>query len=203
MLPILTDICWTLYRSNTTFDFLDWLITDPGYRRLRKAFRHPLMRAANRLIVRLSGCDVERQWALRYLRRYDQPTQERKAQEFVLTVLSSRRIDEAWHIIEGRRVVLATGTIEPIAHAVARLVNAEAVYAGDIYKRALRNDNVNDNDNVDDNDNYDILTDNLSDAPLVRRARRAYIVTYGTDNQWRQLTHRDDLIFIPQHGTRY
>lgn len=191
--PILVDVCWTLYRSNTTFDFLDWLIHDPGYLRLRRWGRS---RWGHRLVVgilRLTGHDVQRMLALRYLRPYSEKTISDKAQEFVDSVLSKRQIPASWDIIRGRRVVLATGTMPFIAQVVAQQTNAETVYAGDIFKHNIRNQYTD----------YDILTDNISDIELVHGAQHAYIVVYNNEARWQQLLGNQPHTFIHVDERRY
>lgn len=191
--PILVDVCWTLYRSNTTFDFLDWLIHEPGYLRLRRWGRS---RWGHRLVVillHLTGRDVQRTIALRYLRSYSKETIIEKAQEFVNQILPTRKIQASWDIIRGRRVVLATGTMPFIAQAVARETRAEAVFAGDILKQNIRNQYTD----------YDILTDNISDIQLIRGAKHAYILVYNNEVRWKKLLGNQSYTFIHVDEQKY
>lgn len=191
--PILTDICWTLYRSNTTFDFLDAVIEADGYRRLRRIARHPIVRLINLLILRLTHRDMIRHWALRYLRTYSDEQIAELARQFVRQDLSGKKIDAAWEVLRGRRIVLVSGTIPPIAQAVAEEVGAVAVYAGDIHKRKVQSLY----------DTYDIITDNRSDIALVRRARHATIVTYGNQNWWQNVLGTKEVDYIEGQTERY
>lgn len=173
--PILVDICWTLYRSNTTFDFLDWFVSDAGYKRLRRFFGLCPVRLLNLLMVRLTHYDLQRHLALRYIRHIPEKEIQAHANEFVNHVLASRRIEEAWETVQGRRVILASGTIPVIAQAVAQTIKAEKTFADSLFKEKVRKSI---------HEAYDILTDNLSDWPLVCGANHAYIVVYNNQNRW-------------------
>lgn len=194
MKPILTDICWTLYSSNTTFDFMDATIRDEGYRRLRRWSKNPIVRRLNILLLRLTRHDLIRERALRYLeRQYSSKEIEQMAEHFVHEELATRKIKPAWDTIKGREVVLVSGTIPPIARAVAKEIGATKVYAGDIFKQQVQNAYAQ----------YDILTDNLSDIELVRRAEQATIITYGNRKRWQQLLQNKQVTYIDRTAARY
>lgn len=176
--PLVVDICWTLYRANTTFDFLDHVVRHPGYLRLRRWMKRPLVRYANLLFLRLTHRDPLRALALRYLSAWSKEEIETLADDFVEHHLGALRIPAAWEMLAHRDIILVSGTISPIAEAVGRRIGAKKIFSGHIFKeQAARH--------LSD---YDILTDNLSDWPLLRKAHRAYIVTYGNRARWERLS---------------
>lgn len=193
MKPILTDICWTLYSSNTTFDFLDATIEDDGYKRLRRWSKKPIVRRLNILLLRLTHRDFVRERALRYLKVYSEPEIEMRAERFVQEELSQRKIADAWKVIEGREVVLVSGTIDPIAKAVAKETGATAVYANDIFKQQVKGAY----------EQYDIITDNLSDIELVQNADEAVIVIYGNRDKWEKQLKNKRVKYIDSKTGRY
>ena len=67
---VLIDICGTLFDSNTTLDFLDFLLCSRSYRLLRRMARSLPWRAFNRGFRRLTGRDPTREVLLRPLRAY-------------------------------------------------------------------------------------------------------------------------------------
>lgn len=190
---ILTDICWTLYSSNTTFDFLDATIEDEGYKRLRRWSKNPIVRRLNILLLRLTHRDFVRERALRYLKVYSEQEIEMRAERFVQEVLSQRKIADVWKVIEGREVVLVSGTIAPIAKAVANETGATAVYANDIFKQQVKGAY----------EQYDIITDNLSDIELVQNADEAVIVTYGNRDKWEKQLKNKRVKYIDSTTGRY
>lgn len=188
---LLTDICWTLYSSNTTFDFLDATIHDKSYLCLRRWMKCPIVRWCNMLCLKLFHYDYLRQRAISYLRSYNQVEIDQMAEVFVNTHLEQHKIEEAWQVLKGRQVVIFSGTITPIAQAVAKRIGAQQVYAGDIYKRAMHLKN------------YDILTDNRSDLPFIQQAHSATIVTYNNQSWWERQKYLPPCTFISGYDTRY
>lgn len=191
--PILTDICWTLYSSNTTFDFLDWLITEPGYLRLRRWMRIPLVRYANLAWLRLTHHDILRSLALRYTHIYNDEQLMVKAETFVTQVLAHKQIAAAWEIIQARKVIIASGTMPVLANLIGQQCHAEAVHATSIYKHELLNQFAD----------YDILTDNLSDAPLAERAHHAFIVVYHNQHKWDKILRHTPHTYIYADTDKY
>ena len=192
--PLLTDICWTLYRSNTTFDFMDKQITSSHYKRMRRIMHKPPFRWLNLLFTKLFHHDLERAMALRFLRSLSPMQRQEQADVFRDQFLNERRIPETWSLLENRRVILVSGTLDVIAHAVAKEVHPEAVFAGCLVKN-----NVMDRYPV-----FDILTDNHADLPLIRKARKACIVVYDDEAWWHRHTDRlNNIRFIHVRGTKY
>lgn len=176
--PILVDICWTLYRSNTTFDFLDWLIDSRLYRCIRWIGRSHIGRAINIGIMRITHYDIQRALCLCFTRSYSAEQLQEQARLFITEELKDKRITEAWELIKGRDVIIATGTMPVIASEVAKIVGTRNVHAGSLYKEHIR----------EHYPIYDILTDNLTDMPLIQHARHAYIIVYANQTRWdRQL----------------
>lgn len=188
---LLTDICWTLYSSNTTFDFLDTVILDKAYLRLRRWMQKPLIRWTNHVFLKFFHFDYLRHRALRYLCTYSQEEVNQMAETFVNTYLEQRKIAAAWQVLEGRQIVIVSGTIAPIAQAVAKRIGAQQVFADDIYKRGIYPSD------------YDILTDNRTDLPLIQRAHSATIVTYNNQSWWQKQKKLPPCIFISSHDKRY
>lgn len=190
--PIVVDICWTLYRSNTTFDFLDYAVRNPGYLRLRRWMRYPLVRKANLLLLRLLHHDILRARALRYLNQWSEEEIDQMAERFVSTQLETKRIEKVWDLLHKRDIIIVSGTISPIAEAVGQRLGAKKIYSGDIFKKQALTELTD----------YDIVTDNLSDKELIQKAHHAYIVTYGNRQRWdrMQLTNAE---YITDEATRY
>lgn len=114
------------------------------------------------------------------------------AVEFVKIYLERRKIMESWNIIAGRKIIIASGTIKPIADAVAEELGALAVYSGDVFKRDI----------IKNYSEYDIITDNISDLPLIQKANKAYIVTYNNESRWDKLSIKN-VEYIANEFSRY
>jgi len=190
--PIVADICWTLYRSNTTFDFLDYTIQDEGYIRLRRWMKKSMVRWANLLMLKLTHRDLLREKALLYLGKLSEEEIKKRAEDFVNIELEQKRILPVWEQIAGREVILVSGTIMPIAEAVGMRIGATKIYSNDIFKKAA----------LQELTDYDIVTDNLLDEGLIRKAHHAYIVCYGNQDRWNK-TRLKNIEFITDEANRY
>ena len=126
--PLLTDICWTLYRSNTTFDFLNQIVISPHYRRIRRIFSTTMGKYINLLILKLLHFDLQRSLALRFIRHIDNATLLEKARTFRDTYLEQRKNTEVFDTIQSRKIVLASGTIDVIAQVVAEQLHPVQTY---------------------------------------------------------------------------
>lgn len=192
--PLLTDICWTLYRSNTTFDFLDQIVISPHYRRIRRIFSTTIGKYINLLILKLFHFDLQRSLALRYIRNTDNATLLEKARTFRDTYLEQRKNAEVFDTIRGRKIVLASGTIDVIAQVVAEQLHPVQTYSSRVLKNQL----------LDKFTCFDIITDNTADIALIRKAHQAYIVVYDDLARWQKLT-KDlaNIQFIYVNGIKY
>ena len=205
------DICWTLFYSNTTFDFLDWLLQeDKGYIRLRTLFRSWCGRYANLLLYRLAHYDLQRHLAIRHLKGMSQETLLLQADNFFNYYLQKNKIKEVWDILPSRNIIIASGTLDIIADTVARHIGAQKVYAshlefkdgictGEFMDFLLIKDRI-----TEATDSYNIVTDNLSDIALVNKAQHATIVTYNNQQRWQhQLNGKTDITYINIDMQRY
>lgn len=191
-IPIVVDICWTLYNSNTTYDFLDQVITEKAYKRLRTFFSYRFVRFINLGMLKIFHIDVQRWLAIRFLNGKQPEEIKQMARDFVRNYLERRKIMESWNVISGRKIIIASGTIKPIADAVAEKLGALDVYCGDIFKR----------DFIKNYNEYDIITDNISDLPLIKKANKAYIVTYNNEKRWEKFSIKN-VEYITNEVSKY
>ena len=156
---ILVDICWTLFYSNTTYDFLkikgNWW---------------------NSLIYKLFGYDVVRNRAIHRFQTYSREEQVALAEQFYDTYLEPRKIEQVWRLIEGQDIILVSQTMDIIAEVVAKHVGAKAFHATQNKEEVLTHYT-----------NFDIITDNISDIELIKHAQRATIITYNNKSRWEKI----------------
>ena len=173
---ILVDICWTLFYSNTTYDFLqikgNWW---------------------NSLIYRLFRKDVIRGRALRKFNRYSREEQLVRAEQFYVNYLEPRKIEEVWQMIQGKDIVLVSQTMDVLAQTVASHVKAKAYYATQTKEEVLAHFT-----------DFDIITDNTSDIELIKHAKKATIITYNNMSRWKKILPRDvNVQFIETGRDKY
>ncbi|HBZ34511.1 MAG TPA: hypothetical protein DEO38_05370 [Bacteroidales bacterium] len=183
----LVDICWTLYSSNTTYDFCRYvagedMVCAPMSRWLRRI---------NVFIYRLTGIDMYKSSLVNSLKGMSRQTLEVKAQTFVDEFLEQRRIAPVWNIMPRSNVVLLSATLDIVAEQVAKHIGALRFCATQLNfdneglcQGTISNDLQQRKHLAVDYDDYDIFTDNHSDIALISRARHATIVVYGNHDRW-------------------
>ena len=184
------DICWTLFSSNTTYDFCRWVKRGDGAVDLpRPGF---LKRKFNVLLYRLTGVDYLRRSFLSVLKGLTRAEIEELARRFCAEYLAGRRIEAVWKALPQGEKALLSSTLDVIAAAVAAEFGFSRYYGS---RLALDEHGVClgyiDNDlqghkieQIKLLDGYSIFTDNLSDLPLVAAACSATIVVYGNRRRW-------------------
>ena len=189
---VLIDICGTLFDSNTTLDFLDFLLCSRSYRLLRRMARSLPWRAFNRGFRRLTGRDPTREMLLRHLRGYTRQELATAAEAFYETCLVARirpRLQEIVAEVKaaGYEPCLASATLDCIARTVARrwgigrCCASELDYDGDRCTGRLRRDLQG--RKLEYLKEAGILppfamtiTDDRSDMPLLRLSERVLVV---------------------------
>lgn len=209
---ILVDICWTLFYSNTTFDFLDYLLTNKSYHFIKVLFRLPLIKELNILIYKLTGKDIFRNICVKYLRGYTHKELMHKAESFYNDYLEPRKIEEVWQLLnEDKEIVLVSGTLDIIAETVAQHLHATTYYASQLIYNAeeictgkYQDFLLNKSTIRESYRHFDIITDNLTDYPLVLQAGHTTIVEYNNQKRWQKRTHNlTNITYIHADRQRY
>lgn len=201
---VFVDICGTLYRSNTTFDFLDFYLHTLDWRIFRSLSKCFAWRAVNKLLVRYLQFDLTRTLAVRFLGGIPSVELDRACARFYEDYLEKRKNIPVFERIsslkkEGVKLYLASATLDFIACRASahcsievvlstRLDYAGLVCQGKIHTEVLGNkyDRLTQANKLEKP--YGVITDNLSDWPLVRPAAFTYIVTYRhTIGRWQRL----------------
>lgn len=211
---ILSDICWTLYYSNTTFDFLDYTIQDPRYISLRKRYRQPLYRKLNILWYRLTGIDLHRRKAVGFLKGRTKKELLEQAEHFYQEYLIPRQTEEVHKAIGNSPIVLVSGTLDIIAQAIAHHIKVSEIHASRLLfdEKGICKGELDDfllckSDVLQQYHHFTIFTDNLTDLPLVRAADKAFIVEYGNQERWQRALadskNSSQITFIHATTARY
>lgn len=208
--PILADICWTLYRSNTTFDFLDTIIAHKAYRLLRAFFRTRIGYRGNIVLYRITHIDWQKRLAIRYLKGMSQTELEQKAKAFVWELEQTKRIESSFNVLAQLHapIIILSGTLDCIAAEVGRLLQAKAVYASPleyhngICTGQLKEDILLRKQQYVNTPPFAILTDNTTDIALVKRAEKAFIVCYS-NKEWWEKQNIKNAEYQQEYDTRY
>lgn len=173
---ILVDICWTLFYSNTTYDFL-----------------HIRGNRFNSLLYKLFQYDMIRSHAIRKFERLPKAEQLSRVERFYTDYLVPRKITPVWQLIDGKPIVLVSQTMDIIAQTVARHIGAKAYYATQHKEEVLAHFT-----------DFDIITDNISDLELIKHAQHATILTYNNKARWQRILPPDiNVTFIDTETNKY
>lgn len=203
----LFDICGTLFQSNTTFDFLDFYITDKSYWCFRRIMRCAVWRYTNSLLYRLIGIDMSRRIAISYLRGKNRQHLDDMADAFYNNYLMQHKNEQIWHLLTDCKknqyeIALISGTIDPIARGVAQRIGAQYVVTSRLKYDAANNccgcltfDALSvkrcELSRMGIEPPYDlVVTDNPGDMVLVKHAVQATIVAHHNVRRWKFLTRK-------------
>ena len=132
----LFDICGTIYRSNTTFDFLEFYLKEnKRFRLYRAIYKSFFWKIINRALRSWLHYDLTRILALRFLKGTSYSELSKQAKLFTEVYLSQVRNIEIYNTIEHlisidkSKVLLVSATIDVVAEAVADSLHCEQYYS--------------------------------------------------------------------------
>lgn len=197
------DVCNTLYKSNTTYDFIDYYLQSESVRKLalfrisRSRFLLPLWV----ILGRICKTDMFRYFAIGMLRGAREQYVRDKAVRFVEEVLSQRQNESALSLMqrlrnEGYTVVLASGSLLVVVEEIASVLKVREYFAcslescdGLLTGRYLQ-DIRGEKDRVIAMrfrrcSDLAVVTDNREDVNLILHASRAWIICdRGKRGRW-------------------
>lgn len=198
----IVDVCGTLYRSNTTFDFLDFYFHSKRWHRVLRLFRQvKLLAVLNAVAFKLLNKDLLRMWAVSHLKGYRQSELADMAERFHKEFLLHRENDVVLDIVRrekssGRHIVIVSATLDCIADAVGKEIGADEVfssrlaYDSGICKGRLSEDLLACKLHFLSKRNilppfWGVVTDNYSDKDIIMESQNAYLVQYvGKRDRW-------------------
>ena len=214
----LADICWTLYKSNTTQDFIDFVVSDPTYLRLRRMYRHRLFRRALHVWFRLTGTDPWRRYVVSRLQGMSRK-QLRDSSEAFIHSLENKKVKEVWKLLDkADEIVLVSSTLGPVAQAVAKqmpvppvMVTASGLeYENEIFTGHIADDKLKcklTDEQLSQWKPFTVITDNFTDLNIIAQAEEAYIVTYNNRPLWQhrlgRLGNLPQIHYIETDGEHY
>lgn len=204
------DVCDTLFYSNTTHDFIAFVVSGPEYSLfLRIAYLLLLGRLSPLRYVLIaisvwSGWDVPRALGLRFLSGLTYVELEKAADLFTSSFLSNVKVSQTQNMLRaardaGFRVVLCSSSIEPIVLAIGRdmgdvdCVGSKLEFHDGIFSGLVSKDTTGRKAEIV-RDSYPgakielAVSDNLSDIDLLLLAENAFAVIHSSEKLdfWRQ-----------------
>ncbi|MFW5968591.1 MAG: HAD family hydrolase [Persicimonas sp.] len=194
---LVCDVCDTLYRSNTTADFVRYVVERRGSVWRRAAYAAVMRRwspvfLGSAVLYKAARVDVGRRLLIGLLRGFEREELEELGASFVDEVLGARRVEETHRRVEealerGDRVLLASASVDAVVDAVAEKLGVEAVssqldYDDDgrctgrlaFYAKGRKLAPVR--ERLEDGMQLTVMTDNVSDRGLLEAAHEPIVV---------------------------
>lgn len=191
----LIDICGTIYRSNTTFDFIRFLFArERWFRRMQRVRKHRIVGFLNMKIHQYFHIDIIRQYAISKLNGYSEEELTKMTSEFYDAYLTKVINTDVINLIEQKRedgfvLLLVSATLDCIANEVANRLcitqqySSELEYKDGVCQGRLKTDFLATKLKILRRKdicltNMEVITDNYSDKDLIKVSKHAYLVQY-------------------------
>ena len=199
------DICGTIFKSNTTFDFIKFYYASRFNVRILSTFPVKVVCA---ILFKLFGIDVIRPILLRNLEGVSHFQLKNMADEFYDKFLLPKKNNEVINIInqyraEGYRLILVSATIDVIATVVAEklaiteFISTNLEYEKNICTGKILKDVYKNKQNILIQTGLlppyaGIITDNYEDVTIIEQSKEPYLVSYRktasqSKNKWREI----------------
>lgn len=196
------DICGTIFRSNTTFDFIRyWFSETPWYKRMQLIRHFRIVGFLNAKIHKWFHIDIIRKYAISKLKGYTNLQLSKMTTEFYDGYLSMEINEKVIELIEkkrqeGAKLIIISATLDCISKEVAKRLNIEIQYSSEMaYKDGICQGKLKRDLLASklwmlhslglDNFNYEVITDDYSDSDIISKAKHVYLVQYtNKSNKW-------------------
>lgn len=205
----ISDVCDTLYSSNTTFDFLDFFLQNKSEKFLLKLIRSKLspLNWCAWLLTKITHRDYYRIFAVKLLKGYSKERLEKGANDFFLMLLKSKEITASISLLkekidEGAVVYLASSSLSNVIEVIGKELhipfvaselhyNQQNICTGTLSSELTgkKLDYFN-KLNRSDFHTSTVMTDNFSDYTLAKWADQRIILVYSEKNKdfWKGLS---------------
>lgn len=205
------DICGTLYRSNTTFDFIKYYFSDKPIYKIVNILRHfRCFVLLNHLVFKYFKLDILRWLAVRTTKGYSKAELDEMAKQFVEKYLEKLVNSQVVDIIESYRaksydLIIASATLDIISEQVAKRFSIKKEYSsrlsfnGDYCKGFISKDMLGNKKRILGEFRINprfggIITDNYSDCDLINDSENVYLVLYtNRRDKWKEILSKKKL----------
>jgi phosphoserine phosphatase len=208
---ILLDICGTIYRSNTTFDFLDYFFADNiGYKLFCFLFRCKFARLVNKIIAGFCKYDFLRYFSIRFLEGYTEQEILQKAGYFCKEILEHKKQNKIIEIInqninQQNHIIIVSATLDCVAVQVAKVFGINEYYASELeYRNNICTGKIR-NDLLDCKlvkiqekgiaPPFELtISDNFTDIELMKHSKYSYIISrIKRKRKWERILKKNRL----------
>lgn len=186
---IVCDVCWTMYKSNTTFDFIDFVME----KEVKGTFKFYLVR--NRMIRfllivlgKILNFDIYRNIYISLLKGFERSELNEYVNLFYENVLKRKEIFFTFEFLESvnkdsSEVILCSASLDIVVSKIStqygyQYFASELEFVNEMCTGNLKRDLLADKHSLFTNDDVEcVVTDNLSDYELVKMSRTSKILS--------------------------
>lgn len=207
---VVFDICDTLYRSNTTFDFIRFVLN-----KQQQAWKALLLKLYTTkysplfvlfyVLQKMLKQDVCKAQSLKLLKGLSKASLDQLAEQFRTDYLSQRAIADTHQMLQQFKasettIVLLSASIDPVVRAIAQAFDvaffcSELAYQDEVFTGQLAFEMTGKKQDklaafgADDKTVLTVVTDNFTDKPLMRLAQHRHAVVYSDEGRhyWQEL----------------
>lgn len=192
----LIDICGTVFRSNTTFDFIRFYYSETRWYKVMSFVRNTkIIGFVNSLVFEMLHVDIIRKFAICHLKGLKREDIADMAEKFYEVYLKDKINHNVVKIIEEQRskglmLVIVSATLDCISSVVAKKLNidiqfsSQLAYDNNICQGFLQTDLLGSKLMVLKENGfippyYGIITDNYSDIDVIQCSDLAFLIQYS------------------------
>lgn len=212
---VIFDVCGTLYRSNTTFDFISFY-----WRKKKSRWIYPFLRLSRTkagkiawvVLSKIWGRELFRSIAIRTLAGQRVHKVDEAAQQFVKEVLAGKENPAVFSLLETQRasgceVLLVSASIAPVIKAIANELDVDGYFCSTLeeadgrYLGRLQDDLKGRKKEVYWNKlnrekPFMFVTDNKEDLPLLHICDQPYVVVKTNSRKFWDCSGLHNAVFI-------
>lgn len=204
----LFDICGTLYKSNTTYDFIGYYLKK--HNRIKYLYYKSLFSLPAKIFFKILNLlgknEGVRKFIVGFIAGADKRELDAASADFIKDFLSQKKIDVTHEMLKSKtenneRVVLVSASVDPVVKAIAQHLGVaeycstileydEGTATGrilfDLEKSKLKY--LLDNQIVSENQNMAVFTDSFADLDIALVSYECTIICSANDRQkWRKI----------------
>ena len=198
---VVFDVCDTLFYSNTTFDFISFVLKQRKSW-VKNMVYQLLTRKLSPVFLflfwlnKLTARDYHKNFALKILAGLSKEELNNFGLQFYEQCLQKKKIKETFrHLAEemekGKKIILASSGIEPVIATIADQLKVQYIcsqleYENGIFTGSLISDCTGKKHeligkllNEEEKKTMTVFTDNYSDKVLIQQAKHKFVIIYG------------------------
>ena len=188
MAVTVVDVCWTMYRSNTTFDFINF--ANRFYRRNKLSLfflNNSIFKIFILLVGRIFNLDIYRWLFIFTLKGFTYDELYKVANDFYDLFLIENKIDYTFDIVNeiscNEDIVLCSASLDIVVKVIAERLNfkyyaSELEFVNGVCVGKLKNDLLGKKNELFDGLTLSlVVTDNLTDIKLIQKSASSIVLS--------------------------